>query len=681
MRSYDCPQCGAAVPFQSAVTVFAVCGYCRSMVVRRDVNVELLGFQAELPPDLSPLQIGTKGEFEGRAFTLIGRVRIRYNEGSWNEWLASFGEDRWGWVAESQGFYMVSFEVAVPEEFPGLTELKASSTPDPASGIKLVNFGLSVGRQNLPVGRELTLEGVKYSVRDSKQTEVISSEGELTFAARPGRAAISADLGGPGNAFANAEYSDDGVRLFIGRYCRFEELKLTELRPIPGWTSQSFEPTRGQSAALSCPNCGAAVALRAAGLSMAAVCGSCGSLIDTADPKFQLIDIARRREMYEPIIPLGRRGTFSGIEFECIGFMRRRDQSGDAWFEYLLFNPFAGFRWLVTFRGHWSLVEQLLDQPDWASGDVTHSGETYRLFATGTAEVTYVMGEFYWKVRVRERTEVADFIHPPFVLSREAYPNLKEVTWSHGEYLHGAEVQAAFKMEEPVSEPRGAYLNQPNPHTESARSLRRWAPLFACLFVGIQLLSAYRSANQVVYQDTLNLRPGETNRLELGKAFAVKGGVQPLEVSVHAPVDNSWMELEVDLVNATNQQTRTFTLPLEYYHGWDDGSWSEGRQRNSTVLTAVDPGTYYVVAELAGADSSITEIPVEVTVTRDVIVWSNFWLGLIGLMAYPSYRWLREHTFERERWSMSDYSPYAGASDDDDDDSVGDIASDLGGDD
>src|SRR5580765_3752760 len=140
MRSYDCPQCGAAVAFQSSVTVFAVCGHCRSMVVRRDVNVELLGLQAELPPDLSPLQIGTRGEFDGQSFTLIGRVRIRYREGSWNEWLASFGEERWGWVAEAQGFYMVSFEVPVPEDFPGLAELRASSAPDARTGIKMVNF-------------------------------------------------------------------------------------------------------------------------------------------------------------------------------------------------------------------------------------------------------------------------------------------------------------------------------------------------------------------------------------------------------------------------------------------------------------------------------------------------------------------------------------------------------------
>ncbi len=37
-RAYDCPNCGAAVPFPSAIVVFAVCGFCRSNVIRRDAD-------------------------------------------------------------------------------------------------------------------------------------------------------------------------------------------------------------------------------------------------------------------------------------------------------------------------------------------------------------------------------------------------------------------------------------------------------------------------------------------------------------------------------------------------------------------------------------------------------------------------------------------------------------------
>ena len=88
------------------------------MIVRHDVNVETIGQMAVLPPDLSPLQIGAKGEVDGQPFTLIGRVRVAYDEGSWNEWCALFPEDKHGWVAEAQGFFMVSFEMESPAGFP-----------------------------------------------------------------------------------------------------------------------------------------------------------------------------------------------------------------------------------------------------------------------------------------------------------------------------------------------------------------------------------------------------------------------------------------------------------------------------------------------------------------------------------------------------------------------------------
>ena len=41
---------------------------------------------AALPPDLSPFQIGTRGEWKGRGFEIVGRLRVEWEQGSWNEW-------------------------------------------------------------------------------------------------------------------------------------------------------------------------------------------------------------------------------------------------------------------------------------------------------------------------------------------------------------------------------------------------------------------------------------------------------------------------------------------------------------------------------------------------------------------------------------------------------------------
>jgi len=45
-------------------------------------------------------QCGTRGQFNGQAFEILGRVRVRYDEGNWNEWFARFADGRWEWVAD-----------------------------------------------------------------------------------------------------------------------------------------------------------------------------------------------------------------------------------------------------------------------------------------------------------------------------------------------------------------------------------------------------------------------------------------------------------------------------------------------------------------------------------------------------------------------------------------------------
>ena len=95
------------------------------------------------------------GAFDGVGFKLIGRVRVSYEEGSWNEWYALFQDGRSGWVAEAQGFFMVSFETAAPA---GLAE-----------------------RDALTAGKWIDLEGGRYQVMDRKETVCLGSEGELPF--------------------------------------------------------------------------------------------------------------------------------------------------------------------------------------------------------------------------------------------------------------------------------------------------------------------------------------------------------------------------------------------------------------------------------------------------------------------------------------------------------------------
>jgi predicted RNA-binding Zn-ribbon protein involved in translation (DUF1610 family) len=207
MKKFPCPSCGAEVPFKSSISVYAVCSYCGAMLVRRDLDIENLGKQAQLPEDMSPFQIGTLGVFEGSTFELVGRMRIGWKEGFWNEWYALFNDGREGWLAEAQGFLMMSFRAPPPGVLPKRDRLS------PGYSFAVEKLGL-------------------FEVDDMKDTECVGSQGELPLQAAAGRKSLSVDLSGPENRFAAIEYSAAGERFFVGRYVEFNDMKFTNLREL-----------------------------------------------------------------------------------------------------------------------------------------------------------------------------------------------------------------------------------------------------------------------------------------------------------------------------------------------------------------------------------------------------------------------------------------------------------------
>jgi hypothetical protein len=650
IRIYDCPQCGAPVKFQSSVTVFAVCEHCRSMVVRRDAKVETMGVMAELLPDLSPLQLGTRGEWQGRAFELVGRLRVEWEEGSWSEWYALFSGGEAGWIAEAQGFFMISFAA------------------DPA--------GLPANAKAIKAGESLRLADRVWSVVDVKKGTCLAGEGELPFIAPPGQKRLGADLTGSDGAFATIEfYEEEESQLYIGSYADFSAFHFTNLRPVPGWDADVAQ-IRHQTDALGCPSCGAAVNLRAAGLSMSAVCGSCGSVIDTANPQWQLIQ--RRDEKMRkirPILPIGARGTLHEVQWEVIGAVRRADAYA-AWTEFLLFNPWHGFTWLVTYNGHWSFVRRLPELGQLEGDAIDLDGRRFQLFAKGAAKVKSVLGEFYWKVRRGEEAFLHDYIAPPEVLSKETYPGLQEVTWSRGEYLEHTTVATAFKIEK-LPEPTGVYLNQPNPLGAKSGLIWRRALIFLGLLLLVQLAFTSGSVQRTIFEeDHVFTRGTEPVQVEPGSAplpgrtittrrFRLDGRQGPVRIGVNVEsLSNQWLSFDIDLVNAQTNATFSAPLTVQYYFGDDDGPWSEGSTENSVAIPAVPPGEYFVNLDL-DSDPGLERTSWKLTVKRGGLFWENFFIGLVLLLVYPIYVSFRRHAFERSRWAESDYSPYASSEDGD----------------
>src|SRR5277367_1031577 len=160
-------------------------------------------------------------------------------------------------------------------------------------------------------------------------------------------------------------------------------------------SSSMVSPPVVKPKALYCPNCGGPVELRGFGHALTVVCPQCLSVLDASTPEYQILQTFQETQRIEPLIPLGSRGKFSDAEYEAIGFQERTAGDGYdtySWREYLLFNPYQGFRYLSEYNGHWNFIRMLNGLPKAAHvgkrSGVEYDGRKYARFSSAKAQTT-----------------------------------------------------------------------------------------------------------------------------------------------------------------------------------------------------------------------------------------------------------------------------------------------------
>lgn len=104
--------------------------------------------------------------------------------------------------------------------------------------------------------------------------------------------------------------------------------------------------------------------------------------------------------------------------------------------------------------------------------------------------MSYVLGEFYWRVKVGEQVNFGDYISPPLVLSAEGGKD--EIVWSLGEYILPEEISAAFQITALMPNRMGIGACQPFPYQEDLNSIWKAGSGFIALFVLIHIISSNR---------------------------------------------------------------------------------------------------------------------------------------------------------------------------------------------
>ena len=638
--SAACPSCGAPVVFKSASSVFAVCEYCQSTLVRHDQALEDIGKMAALAEDRSPLQLGSEGSWQGLHFALIGRIQLKYSQGLWNEWHVLFDDMRTGWLSEAGGEYVVSFLHQVQEPLPKFEELQ-------------------------PGGR-LVLASRAWTVTDIEDAECIAGQGELPFKVGAGYKAPVVDLR-CGDNFATLDYSETPPLLFVGSPVDFKSLKMGNLRqgmPIPTHTVQAQ--------VFRCPSCGSPMSARSQDI-LAVGCGSCGAVVDANDANHKILSkaLGARDEKYIPRIPVGSKGKLDGKPVELIGFLVKEavaDGMTYAWREYLLAGENGTYRWLTEYDGHWNVVDVLSRHPvggDYGA-DITYEGARYKHFATSKAKVVQVEGEFTWRVARGETTDVTDFVAPPLLLSRER--SASEISWSLCRYVEPAVIQAAFGLPKALPDPVGVYANQPSDWEEPHRKVCKAFWIMALVALLAQLFFVFGSGGQHrLLQQSVSFSPGNPDETVTTRTFEVTGRPRKLVVSNRTSLDNNWLGLDMTLVNKATGAAWPASRELSYYYGYEDGeSWSEGSRSDEVVFRDIPPGTYYLALDPDLAPDKPVQVSDTVEVSSGGAGWSNYVLVMLFLAIFPIFTRLRRAAFEVRRWAESDHAPVA--SDDSDDD-------------
>lgn len=209
ITSHQCSSCGASLGLASDASIYIVCKYCNTAQLKKGASFETLGKVAELKEDFSVIQIGTQGMFNNSRFGVFGRIKLKWERGTWDEWYIVFEDSTIGWLAEAQGFYYIS---------------------------KPIEFNFSELNFPLPLDSAVYESNIAYKVKDIKKAVCIFSEGELPFNGAEGEVYESYDLFSSEGKFLSLSIVDEENLAFKGEAYSFKELSLSNLRALEGWS-------------------------------------------------------------------------------------------------------------------------------------------------------------------------------------------------------------------------------------------------------------------------------------------------------------------------------------------------------------------------------------------------------------------------------------------------------------
>lgn len=600
------------------------CDFCSTVVYWGEETALQMGERSILPEGDTRLYMHATGKLDGRPFDVVGHLRYQHGAGAWDEWYLQLADGGVAWLSEDGR--ELSLETATP-----------------ASGVPPLG--------QLQVGDQITLDAQPYSVRELGTATCEGSQGQIPFTLLPNESYPYADLASADGArFATLEYDKrgDAPTCFMGQVLSHQQLQIDDERPPS--TAGGHE---GRN--IRCPNCDAPMEVNGSREVETQVCEYCGAQNDLTGAEAKVMSVNPKDFDAGFYFSIGQACSFDDSAYEVCGRMLYEDDEGYLDREYLLHNPDAGYLWLSEYNNHYMLNRSTRQAPAANAFSMipkqrVSAGErTYQFYESGSSRLVYVDGALPWLARTGERNSYADLVAPPYMFQVEQTP--REVSYFVGEYMTPAQVWQAFNLEEAVPSTFGVHGAQPFTRGPLARTLMLMGALFALVNLALVFWSL-GSSGKVVF----NKRYDHTMYLKESLSEPFQIGSEPIMgLKIEAPLNNSWMALQVALVNASDEVVNEMDAEISYYSGVEGGeSWSEGSRSSTTYGKAPPAGTYKLLFKAAAGSGNSGKArgeALQIALVQGVVL-TRYFLGLfIFALLFPVFELLRKRMFETRRWA------------------------------
>ena len=202
-RTFECPSCGSQIDQKHPGSRTLVCSYCGQTSHLNADSLQSAGDKRLLIDYGSALKIGMQAKWKGKDFQVLGKLRIDYDDGFWDEWYIQFLDDgSEAWIQEDDGSFTL---------FKKDKELSHTLNMD----------AITVGAwEDLGLGKN-----EKVFITSKSKAHVNGGEGELPFRIIPGEPADFVE-GIMHGLVISVELLPDEQTVYVGQPFKIEEFSM-----------------------------------------------------------------------------------------------------------------------------------------------------------------------------------------------------------------------------------------------------------------------------------------------------------------------------------------------------------------------------------------------------------------------------------------------------------------------